>query len=113
MAATIDKNSILTEANLRAAFSAFDLVNLKIKNSNAQDKNGVITADELNAVFGKSKRFSPSICSRIIKEIAQNQEGGVNYLLITSYLHRFNGKNLKMQCENKENIFLKAASIIN
>ena len=66
--ATINKNAILNEANLRAAFTLFD-----------KDGGGTIEASEIAAILGHNNAKEDSVWDGVIKEVDENGDGQINY----------------------------------
>ena len=68
VAATMQKNVLLSKKNLRAAFELFDA-----------DKSGTIDAGELKAILGKSSNYDAKMWKDIIKEADQNGDGVIDF----------------------------------
>ena len=67
--ASIDKNKILTEEKLRAAFKLFD-----------KNGDGTIEAKEIKEVLGKDlNNDNEEVWNNIIKEVDQNGDGEISY----------------------------------
>lgn len=66
--ATINKNAILNDANLRAAFTLFD-----------KDGGGTIEAEEIAAILGHNIEKEQSVWQDVIKEVDENGDGMINY----------------------------------
>ena len=75
--AACDKEKVLTEANLKRAFEAFDLV--KALNWTGKlsfkDKDGTISAENLKMVIGGTKNYSEDLWTELIAEVDKNQDG--------------------------------------
>jgi calcium-dependent protein kinase len=66
--ATINKEKLLTEGNMQAAFNMFD-----------KDKSGKITMDELKEILGKGANISENVWKQIVLEVDSNGDGEVSY----------------------------------
>ena len=66
--ATIDKNKLLTEDNLRDAFDAFD-----------EDHNGNISIDEIKDFFSCGRVINDKTWSKILNEVDTNKDGHVDF----------------------------------
>ncbi len=60
--ATIDKKKLLSEKNLKQAFSQFDI-----------DGNGGISAEEIRSILGKDAHISQDVFEEILKEVGLEQ----------------------------------------
>ena len=67
--AALNKQKLLSEGNLQAAFNYFDI-----------DRNGVITKDELLTVFAKGNaNLGDNICDAMVKEIDNNKDQTISF----------------------------------
>ena len=67
--AALNKQKLLCETNLQAAFNYFDI-----------DKNGVITKEELLLVFSKGNaNLGDDLCDAMIKEIDNNKDKSISF----------------------------------
>lgn len=67
IAATLNKNRLLSRERLEAAFKAFDI-----------DNSGTITADELKMMLGKYHSYEDEMWQEIINEVDQNGDGVID-----------------------------------
>ncbi len=66
--ASINKEILLTEKNLKTAFNMFD-----------KDKSGLITTDELKLVLGQDSNISEKVWKQMISNIDENGDGELSY----------------------------------
>lgn len=68
VAATMQKNVLLSKQKLKTAFEMFDV-----------DKSGTIEAHELKAILGKSCNYNDEMWDNIIKEADENGDGVIDF----------------------------------
>ncbi|CAG9334218.1 unnamed protein product [Blepharisma stoltei] len=67
IAATLNKNRLLSRERLEAAFRAFDL-----------DNSGTITAEELKVILGKHNTYDEDMWQEIVNEVDLNGDGVID-----------------------------------
>merc|ERR1712110_1299642 len=67
-AATIDKNALLNDKNLKAAFALFD-----------RDGGGTIEAAEVAAILGNNMSKEEGVWLDVIKEVDLNGDGQIDF----------------------------------
>jgi calcium-dependent protein kinase len=67
VAATLNRNQLLSRERLEAAFKVFDI-----------DGNGTISADELKTILGRQKVYDDEMWAGIIREVDQNGDGVID-----------------------------------
>ena len=77
LAATLNRNKVLSKNNLEAAFSAFDKVKYNLTN---KDGSGKISADEIMMIFNQSGNSDDKArIQKIIEEADENGDGEISY----------------------------------
>jgi calcium-dependent protein kinase len=66
--ATIDKNLLLSESNMRLAFNLFDI-----------DKNGFISIDEIKDIIGGGKSIPDNVMVELLAEIDKKSDEEINF----------------------------------
>jgi len=66
--ATMNRNKLLTDDNLRIVFNKFD-----------KDKSGKISPEELKGVFGEENKISDDVWNQIVREIDDNGDGEISF----------------------------------
>lgn len=83
--ASIDKEKLLTEKNLKMAFDFFD-----------RDKNGSISAQELKFILGDNNiNIKDIVWKKMIKEIDLNEDGQISYEEFKMMMMKVINKNKK------------------
>ena len=67
-AATINKNELLNDENLQAAFQMFDL-----------EKNGKIAAHEIGQILGHNLQKEEAVWKDVIREVDINGDGWIDF----------------------------------
>ena len=75
--ATINKQKLLSNEKLEAAFNLFD-----------KDGGGSISADEIKEVLGIGKKFDEKVWDEIIKEVDVNGDGEISFKEFKTMMER-------------------------
>lgn len=78
VAASMNRNKLLSRERLEAAFKAFDI-----------DGSGTISADELKALLGKNHAYGDDMWVDIIREVDQNGDGVIDLREFTEMMLKF------------------------
>lgn len=78
VAASMNRNKLLSKERLEAAFKAFDI-----------DGSGTISADELKTILGKYHAYEDAIWADIIKEVDLNGDGVIDLREFSQMMLKF------------------------
>lgn len=76
--ATISRQKVLTESNLKHAFELFD-----------EDGDGKISVDEVKHILGQGKKVSMQVWKEVIDEADENGDGFIDFTEFTHMMNRF------------------------
>ena len=66
--ASVNKNELLKDEKLRAAFNVYD-----------KDNSGSIQTDEIRDVLGVGKNITEEVWQQVVREVDENGDGEVSY----------------------------------
>ena len=78
VAASMNRNKLLSKERLEAAFKTFDI-----------DGSGTISADELKALLGKTHHYDDEMWIEIIREVDQNGDGVIDLREFSEMMLKF------------------------
>jgi calcium-dependent protein kinase len=77
LAAAVNKAKILSNENLRYAFSMLD-----------HDKNGYITKNELKEVFDSKSTKTEELWDQVMSEVDNNRDGSIDFEAFSDVMNR-------------------------